>query len=194
MRPAVESIRTELSDSPRFYCSVKDTEDDTRAGPELLMTLNEIADLIISPEVEHVSSGNYLNRRGICGYYLQLKCASSWCKISVSHADRHSDRITVFELDQLDPTTLQPALVIPVGSISAALKSADAERATIETYFNNVAVQGIWAEFYHQGNWYMVRVSRIDLPTRARAEDLERIADEFLWQQGQTHGRRKSVR
>lgn len=37
------------------------------------MTLNEIADLIISPEAEHVASGNYLNRRGVRGYYLQLR-------------------------------------------------------------------------------------------------------------------------
>jgi len=158
------------------------------------MTLNETADLISSPEAEEVSSGNYLNRRGICGYYLQLKCGTNWCKISVSHAQRHSDRITVVELDQMDPTTLQPTLVIPVGSISAALKSSDAERAAIETYFNSVAVQGIWAEFYHKGNWYMVSVSHIDIPAYARSDELERITDEFLWQQGLIRGRRKSMR
>jgi hypothetical protein len=109
-------------------------------------------------------------------------------------ADRHSDRITVVELDRRDRTTLHTALVIPVSSIVDALKSSDAEQASVETYFNNVAVRGIWAEFYHQGNWYMLSASRIDLPTRARAEDLERIADEFLLQQGHTRGRRKSVR
>src|ERR1017187_229773 len=74
------------------------------------VTLNEVADLIVSPEAEHLSRGNCLNRRGIRGYYLQLKCGSNWCKISVSHADRHSDRITVVELDEIDPTTLQPSL------------------------------------------------------------------------------------
>jgi hypothetical protein len=158
------------------------------------MTLNEIADLIVSPEAEHLSNGNYLNRRGIRGYYLRLKCGSNWCKISVSHVDRHSDRITVLELDEIDSSTLQPALVIPVSSISAALNSPHARQAAIESYFNNAAVQGLWAEFYDNGNWYMVSVSHVDVPPSARSEELERIADEFLWQQGQVRRKRGSVR
>jgi len=157
------------------------------------MTLNEVADLIASPEAESLSRGNYLNRRGIRGYYLQLKCGNNWCKISVSHADRHSDRITVVELDELDLTTLQPALVIPVSSISAALKSSVAEQAAIQIYFNNSAVEGVWAEFYHNGNWYMVSVSHVEVPAYAKPEELERIADEFLWQQGQARRKRRYV-
>jgi len=157
------------------------------------MTLNEIADLITSPEAECLSRGNYLNRRGIRGYYMRLKCGSNWCKLSVSHADRHSDRINVVELNEIDPTTVQPALVIPVSSISAALKSSAAEQAAIESYFNNAAVEGVWAEFYHGGNWYMVSVSHVDVPAYAKPEELERIADEFLWQQEQPRRRRRYV-
>ena len=157
------------------------------------MTLNEVADLIVSPEAESLSCGNYLNRRGIRGYYLQLKCGNNWCKISVSHADRHSDRITVVELDEIDLSTLQPALVIPVSSISTALKSSAAEQASIEIYLNNSAVEGVWAEFYHNGNWYMVSVSHVDVPAYAKPEELERIADEFLWQQGQARRKRRYV-
>jgi hypothetical protein len=158
------------------------------------MTLNEIADLIISPESEHLSCGNYINRRGIRGYYVQLKCGSNWCKISVSHADRHADRITFVELNEIDPITLQPALVIPISSISAALKSPQAGQAAIEIYFNNVAVQGLWAEFYENGNWYMVSVSNVDVPRCTRPDELERIADEFLWQQGHVRRKRGSMR
>jgi hypothetical protein len=157
------------------------------------MALNEVADLIVSPETESLSRGNYLNHRGIRGYYLQLKCRNNWCKISVSHADRHSDRMTVVELDELDLTTLQPALVIPVSSISTALKSSAAQQASIEIYFNNSAVEGVWAEFYHDGNWYMVSVSHVDVPVYAKPEELERIADEFLWQQGQARRKRRYV-
>lgn len=157
------------------------------------VTLNEVADLIVSPEAEHLSRGNYLNRRGIRGYYLQLKCGSNWCKISVSHADRHSDRITVVELDELDPTTLQPSLVIPMSSISDALKSSAAEQAAIESYYNNSAVEGFWAEFYRNGNWYMISISHVDVPTHVKPEELDRIADEFLWQQGQARRKRRYV-
>jgi hypothetical protein len=155
------------------------------------MTLNEVADLIVSPEAEALSRGNYLNRRGIPGYYLQLKCGSNWCKVSVSHANRHSDRTTVTELDEIDPNTVRHADIIPVSSISAALKSPAAEQAPISSYFNNVGVEGIWGEFYYQGNWYMVSVSHVDVPAYATPDDLERIADELLWQQGPRKYRRR---
>jgi hypothetical protein len=153
------------------------------------VTLNEVADLVVSPEAEALSRGNYLNRRGILGYYLQLKCGSNWCKVSVSHADRH--RTTVTELDEIDPNTLQPAVIIPVSSIAAALKSPAAEQAPTSSYLNNAGVEGIWAEFYYQGNWYMVGVSHVDVPAYATPDDLERIADELLWQQGQRKYRRR---
>lgn len=152
------------------------------------MTIDEIADLIASPQAECLSSGNYLNRRGIRGYYLQVKCGSNWCKVSVSHADRHSDRITVDELDAIDPNTLQPTVVIPIASISAALKSSSAEQASVGSYVNSAAVEGVWAELHHNGNWYMISVSHLDVPTYASPEELERIADEFLRQQTQNRG------
>jgi hypothetical protein len=151
------------------------------------MTLNEVADLITSPEAERLACGNYMNKRGVRGYYLQVKCGDQWCKVSVSHADRHSNRITADELHEIDQSKLQPSVVIPTDSISTALKSAAAERASIQKYTNSSAVEGIWAEFYHNGHWYMISVSRIDSPVGARQE-LDTIADEFLWQQG--HGRR----
>ena len=69
------------------------------AGDSENLTLNEVADLIDSRNAELLRWGNYLNRRGIRGYYMQVKCGDHWCKISVSHADRHADRITVNELD-----------------------------------------------------------------------------------------------
>ena len=159
------------------------------------MTLNEIADLIISPTTERVSHGNYLNRRGIRGYYLQVRSGNHWCKISVSHADRHAARLTIGELDQIDPRTCELSVIVPAESISAALKSNDAENASVNTYVNSSAVEGIWAEFYHAGNWYMVSLSHVEVPVYARPEELERITDEFLRQQGQKwHGRGKSYR
>jgi hypothetical protein len=151
------------------------------------MTLNEVADLIISPEAERLACGNYTNRRGVRGYYLQVKCGNQWCKVSVSHAERHSDRITAEELHEIDRSTLQ-AIVIPTDSISLALRSRAAEAASLIKYENSTAVEGMWAEFCHNGHWYMISVSSIDTQVRARPEELETAADEFLWQQG--HGRR----
>jgi hypothetical protein len=123
------------------------------------VTLHEIADLLLSPMAECLSHGNYLNRRGIRGYYVQIKCGNHWCKVSVSHADRHSARITIGELNALDPSTLFPALVIPISSISTALKSSDAEQVPTNCYRNSTGIEGIWTEFHHRGNWYMVSLS-----------------------------------
>jgi hypothetical protein len=153
------------------------------------MTLNEAADLLESSHVHCLSAGNYLNRRGVRGYYVQLKCGSNWCKVSVSNADRHSSRIIVLELDEICLNTRQPELIIPLSSISAALRSAAAEQAPINNYFNNRSVPGIWSEFFHNGNWYMVSVSHIALPTNATHAELEWITDEFLRQQDHTRRR-----
>ena len=149
------------------------------------MTLNEVADLISSTAAELLMNGNYLNRRGIRGYCAQFKCGHHWCKVSVSHADQHSARISLKEFDDLATTTLLPAVTIPLASIAAALRSSAAEAASIGSYFNDSGIEGIWAEFYFQGNWYMIAVSHIDVPALAAQADLERIADEFLRQQGQ---------
>jgi hypothetical protein len=48
------------------------------------------------------------------GYYVQLKCGNHWCKVSISHADRHSARITAEELEAIDHNALQPSVVIPI--------------------------------------------------------------------------------
>jgi hypothetical protein len=153
--------------------------------------LSEVGDLILATDAEILLLGNYVNRRGMRGYFVQIKCGNHWCKVSVSHADRHSARITVSELDVIDTTMLQSALVVPIGSISGALKSRSAQETPINTYLNSAAVEGIWAEFYYEGNWYMVSVSHIDAPTYATSEELERMADEFLWQQGSRKYRRR---
>jgi hypothetical protein len=39
----------------------------------------------------------------------------------------------------------------------------------------------------------MVSVSHVGVPAYAKPEELERIADEFLWQQEQTRRKRKYV-
>lgn len=149
------------------------------------MTLSEVADLIIAPEADCLGFGNYANRRGIRGYFVQIRCGNHWCKISVSHAEHHSARITVGELDRINSAMLTPTqFVVPNSSISSALKSCAAQDTVVNTYLNCSNVQGIWAEFYHQGNWYMISVSHIDVPVYATSAELERIADEFLFQQG----------
>jgi hypothetical protein len=149
------------------------------------MTLKEIGDLILSPQAELLSQGNYINRRGIRGYYLQVKCADHWCKISVSHADDHSAWLTVAELDEIVQTALLPGVIIPTPSIAAALKSRVAEEAPTHTYVNNAGVEGFWADLSYNGNWYMISMSHIDVPAYASSEELDRIADEFLKQQGE---------
>jgi hypothetical protein len=148
------------------------------------VTLNEVADLIISPQAETLLRGNYVNKRGVRGYFVQIKCGNHWCKVSVSNAEHHSARITVEELEGIDSSMLQPAALVPSSSISEALKSRAAQDAPVNTYLNSAEVEGIWAEFRHAANWYMVSVSHIDVPTYAKSEELERIADEFLLQQG----------
>lgn len=92
--------------------------------------------------------------------------------------------MTVEELDAIDSSMLEPAVLVPTSSISDALKSRAAQETPVNTYLNSAEIEGVWAEFRHAANWYMVSVSRIDVPTYAKSEELERITDEFLFQQG----------
>lgn len=149
------------------------------------MTLNEIADLICSPAAQLLMNGNYLNRRGVRGDFAQFKCGNHWCSVSVSHADQHSARISLQELDDLAVTALSPTVTIPLGSIVAALKSSEAEAAPVGSYFGSLGVEGNWAEFCFRGNWNMVAVSHVDESALGAGADLERTADELLRQQGQ---------
>ena len=48
-----------------------------------MLTLSEVADLLISPHAEQLCHGNYTNRRNIRGYYVQLKCGNHWCKAEI---------------------------------------------------------------------------------------------------------------
>ncbi len=155
------------------------------------MTLSEVADLITSPEAEFLMRGNYVNKRGVRGYFVQIKCGNHWCKVSVSNADHHSNRVTVDELDSLHASMLESAVIIPPESLSSAFKSAAASSATVRSYLNSAGVEGIWAAFYYAGNWYMVSVSHVDVPVYATPEELDRLADEFLFQQGSRHGKRR---
>jgi hypothetical protein len=148
------------------------------------MTIDEIADLLLSPEAEVLPSGNYENRRGVLGYFMQVKCGAHWCKVSVSHVERHSDRTTPNELNELDERTLKPAVAIPVRSIAEAFKSAQGRTAHLEIYENTSGIEGLWTEFRFEDNWYMVSVSSIDLPARISRAELEMITDHFLSQQG----------
>jgi hypothetical protein len=156
------------------------------------MTLSEVADLLISPHAERLCHGNYINRRDVRGYYVQMKCGNHWCKASVSHADRNAARITAEELEAIDHSALMPPVVIPIASISSALKSQAAEQADLHTYTNSSAVDGNWSEFYFQGSWYMISVSHVDVPAYASSDELEMIADEFLRQQSGKYRRRVS--
>jgi hypothetical protein len=157
------------------------------------VTLSEVADLIISTEAEFLVRGNYVNRRGVRGYFVQLKCANHWCKVSVSNAEHHSGRITIDELNELNGDTLIASAVIPARSLWRAFTSAIASNAVIHPYQNSGGVDGIWAEFHHDGSWYMVSVSHIDVPVNATHEELDRLADEFLLQQGRKRERRKFI-
>ena len=153
------------------------------------MTLPEVADLIDSPLTEWLCRGNYINRRGIRGYYIQVKCGNYWCKVSVSAADLHADRLTVDELDEIDSTQLAQEVIIPRLSISYAIRTASEQGVSVNQYLNRKGIEGIWADFFLDGNWYMVSVSHIDVPTHPTPAELDRIADEFLRHQGS--GRRK---
>lgn len=155
------------------------------------MTLSEVADLIISTEAEVLARGNYVNRRGVRGYFVQLKCANHWCKVSVSNADHHSGRITIEELDKLNAGLLQKSTVIPARCLWRACNSVAATDAAIHSYQNSAGVDGIWAEFQHDGNWYMVSVSHIDIPACATPDELDRLASEFLDQQGPKRPKRQ---
>lgn len=148
------------------------------------MTMDEIAELLVSAEGELLPSGNYVNRRGVLGYFMQVKCGAHWCKVSVSHVERHSDRTTAKELNEIDPKTLNLGVVIPAQSIANALKSSEGRRARLDKYENASGIEGLWTEFHFERNWYMVSVSHIDLLTRVSNAELEIIADEFLSQQG----------
>ena len=155
------------------------------------MTIDEIADLLVSPEAELLPTGNYLNRRGVLGYFMQVKCGAHWCKVSVSHAERHSDRTTAKELNEINPQSLKPTVAIPVQSIAEAFRSVAGRKAQLNTYENASGIEGIWTEFHFEGNWYMTSVSHIDLPARMSNSQLEMLTDEFLYQQGAQKKRRQ---
>jgi len=103
--------------------------------------------------------------------------------VSVSHVDHHSSRLTIAELEAIDPTSLKPSVTIPISAIASVLRTASAKEIPLRRYLSSSGVEGLWTEFPQNGSWYMISVSHIDVPTRASAEDLERIADEFLKQQ-----------
>lgn len=153
------------------------------------VSLNEIADLITAPAARILFDGNYWNRRGIRGYYVQIKCGNQWCKVSVSHAEHGLHRIMVEELDEIDAVTLEPTIRIPLSQISVAFRSRAAEQALVHDYMNSSGIKGIWAEFYRDGHWYMVSVSHIDVPAHLSTADLERIAGQLLRQQTPRHRR-----
>lgn len=155
------------------------------------MTIDEIADLLLSPEAEFLPAGNYVNRHGVVGYFMQVKCGEHWCKVSVSHVERHFDRTTANELNEIDSRTLKPTVVIPTDAITNALKSSEGRKAPLNTYENASGIEGFWTEFYFEGRWYMVGVSHIDLPARISSAELEMIANEFLAQQGNMKRRRR---
>ena len=147
------------------------------------MTLCEVADLIDSPRTEWLCRGNYVNRRGVRGYYIQVRAGNCWCRVSVSDADNHADRLTVAELDEIDSTHLGPEVIIPRLAISSAVRTASEQNVPVNRYVNRNGVEGIWAEFCIDGSWYMLSVSHIDVPVRPTRSELERIADELLRQQ-----------
>jgi len=156
------------------------------------MTLKEIGGLILRPEVECLFSGNYTNRRGIRGYYVQLASTNIWCRVSVSHADRHSDRISVSELEAAHTAVRQTGVFIPTRSIAKALESEEAQGTPIRTYFNSAGIRGMWAEFYYEGNWYMLNISQVDAKEYLRQNHWkkDRITNEFLREQGKKYRRR----
>lgn len=155
------------------------------------MTIDEIADLLLSPEAELLASGNYTNRRDVLGYFMQIKCGAHWCKVSVSDAEHHSDRTTASELNEIDPLKLKPTVAIPAQAIADALKSFVGRNARLHTYENALGIEGIWTEFCFNGNWYMISVSHIDLRARVSNAELEMMTDEFLSQQGSMIRRRR---
>jgi len=107
------------------------------------MTIDEIADLLRSTEGELLPAGNYVNRRGVLGYFMQVKCGAHWCKVSVSHVERHCDRTTAKELNEIDSKTLKRAVVIPAQSIADALKSAEGQGARLDKYENASGIEGL---------------------------------------------------
>jgi hypothetical protein len=156
------------------------------------VTLSEIADLITSQHAEELARGNYYNRRSVRGYYVQLKCADHWCKISISNVDRHEARTRVRELDDLDPSTLTPTVAVPLDSIAAAIRLSS-DTAVLSLYENTAMVPGVWADFRYGNNWYMISVSHVDVPARATPTQIDKITDEFLRQLGYGRGMRSTM-
>jgi hypothetical protein len=134
---------------------------------DAILAFDEIAGLIASPHAELLCRGNYVNRRGVRGYYIQVKCADHWCKVSISHVDRNYSRLTIDELDALDGSRLESAVTsIPIPAIVSAFEVASRTNGTLNKYSNASGIEGLWAEFLHDGSWYMVSVSHVDVPAR----------------------------
>ena len=149
------------------------------------MTISELADfLTLEPEI--LFDGNYRNRRGIVGYFVQLKCDDHWVRVSVSNVASVHGGMSVAEMDVLTKADLiaQKPFIVKVRTIGMALRQIGVRGCEWKPYENSMFVPGVWLEQEFGGHWYMVSVSRVEGLDRASPERIDEGADEFLRRMG----------
>jgi uncharacterized protein (DUF1015 family) len=86
---------------------------------------------------------------------------------------------------------LKPEVGILPKDVADALKSFTGQHASLHSYENASGIQGKWTEFYMDGNWYMISISHVDVPTHISQAELEMLSDNFLSQQANINKRRR---
>ncbi len=149
------------------------------------MTISELADFL-SLEPATLFHGNYRNRRGLIGYFVQLQCGEHWVKVSVSNASSGNGGISRDELGAMTKDDLIAETPFPVSlrTIAAAIRHIASRGTEWKPYENAVYVPGVWLEERLTEHWYMVSVSRVEGLNDIPPERLDEPADEFLRRMG----------
>ncbi len=153
------------------------------------MTINELADfLAIEPAI--LFDGNYRNKWGHIGYFVQLQCGEHWVKASVSNVASTHGGISRQELDAMTKEDLlaDKPFTISLRTIADTVRRVGLRGTEWKAYQNAVFVPGVWLEEKAGEHWYMVSVSRIEGLESVPPERMDEPADEFLRRMGAFDG------
>lgn len=149
------------------------------------MTIDELADFLAA-EPGVLLNGNYRNKRGHIGYFVQLQCGDHWVKVSVSNVVSTQMGISPEKLDAMSKEDLisEKPFIVPLRWIARAIHRIGLRGAEWKSYDNASFVPGVWLEERVGEHWYMVSISRVEGLESVKREQLDEPADEFLRRMG----------
>jgi len=149
------------------------------------MTISELADFLATDPVA-LLNGNYRNRRGHIGYFVQLKCGDHSVKVSVSNVASIISGISPENLDAMTKEDLisEAPFIVPLQRIAKAIHYIGDRGVEWKRYRNANFVPGVWLEEKAGEHWYMVSVSHVEGLESVPQEHMDEPADEFLRRMG----------